>query len=64
MKVHNLTYTKRLATGEILDLEGEGYLITTFVPDQDDERPVASLDAIIYKRWYTRVELLPHITLS
>lgn len=39
-------------------------LITTFVPDQDDERPVVSLDAIIYERWYTRVELLPHITLS
>jgi hypothetical protein len=42
----------------------EAHLIATLVPDQDDERPVVSLNAIIDQRWYTRVELLPHIALA
>jgi hypothetical protein len=37
------------------------YLIATLVPDQDDERPVIFLDAIVDQRRNAWVELFPHV---
>ena len=41
----------------------KAHLITTLVPNQDDERPVICLDAIIDQRGDARVELLSHVAL-
>ena len=39
------------------------HLIATLVTDQDDERPMVFLDAIVDQRGYAWVELLPHVAL-
>ena len=41
----------------------KAHLIATLVPNQNDERPVICLDAIIDQRGDTRVELLSHVAL-
>jgi len=61
MEVHNLHMNTKVNNLEKPKVPWvKAHLIASLVPDQDDERPVILLDAIVDQRGYARVELLPH----